>query len=121
MNHRDLAPKQLPRVAVPLIGGLRRSGAIALRPSTTLVTLIGGANLDLTEARIPASGSTFTKVSLIGGVSVVVPPGVRVEVGGFSLIGGRNVEQPADLPPTAPVLRIRAWGVIGGVRVRVGS
>ena len=38
--------------------------------------------------------------------------------GGFSLIGGRRVEA-ADVPADAPVLRVRNWSVVGGVRVRV--
>jgi hypothetical protein len=60
-----------------------------------------------------------TKVSLVGGVSAVVPPGVRVEVSGLSPVGGRDVERDASTPADAPVLRIRAFGLVGGVKVRV--
>jgi hypothetical protein len=44
---------------------------------------------------------------------------VRVEVRGFSLVGGRDIERDASTPPGAPVLRIRALGLVGGVKVRV--
>jgi hypothetical protein len=95
--------------------------ATRLRPRTTLVTLIGGLDLDLTQADVPPAGSTITKVSLIGGARVVVGPDVRVEVGGFSLIGGRDVERVREVTATAPVVRIRAWSIIGGTRVRVAG
>lgn len=45
-----------------------------------------------------------------------VPAGTRVEVRSFGL-GGRRIEVgPAD--PDAPVLRVRALSVLGGVHVR---
>jgi hypothetical protein len=83
-----------------------------------VVTLVGGADLDLSEAQVPPAGARLTKVSLVGGMSLVVSAGVHVEVRGFSLIGGRRVEA-ADVPANAPVLRVRNWSIVGGVRVRV--
>jgi len=68
-----------------------------------------------------AGGTQITKVSLVGGVHVVVPPDVRVEVSGFSPIGGRDVERVREVPANAPVIRPRAFGLIGGLRVRVGT
>jgi hypothetical protein len=112
---------ELRGVTLQIMGGLRRSGAFALRASTTLVTLIGGLDLDLTEAEIPPSGARITKISVVGGVSVVVGPDVRVDAGGFTLIGGRDVERVRDVPDDAPVVAIRAWGLVGGVRVRVAD
>jgi len=122
MNDQTRATEsELPGVVVSPMGGLRRSGAVALRPSTTVVTLVGGIDLDLTDATIPPEGARLTKVSVVGGVSVVVPPDVRVELRGFSLVGGRNVERLRDVPPGARVLRINAWSIVGGVRVRVAA
>jgi hypothetical protein len=60
----------------------------------------------------------ITKVSIIGGVSVRVPPGMRVEVNNFSILGGRNINLDSPLARNAPVLRIRSFSIIGGVDVR---
>lgn len=100
---------------VNLMGGLRHRGSIdrLLR----VFSLIGGLNLEVTE--VPPEGAEILKVSLIGGVSLVVPPDVRVEVSGFTLLGGKDVERRPDLPAGAPVVRVRAFGLVGGVRVRV--
>src|SRR4051812_36030738 len=79
-------------VTIRPMGGLRRTGFVALTRRLALYTLIGGMDLDLRDAQIPPEGITITKVSLIGGVDLVVPGDVRVEVNGVSLIGGKDVE-----------------------------
>src|SRR4051794_14357028 len=102
-------------LTIALLGGVRSDD---IGPSRTHVAAIGGMNLDLRN-RTFAGETVVTKVSLVGGVRVVVPPGVRVEVQKFTLIGGKDIERPADLDPAAPVLKIRAFGLFGGVEVRV--
>ena len=60
------------------------------------VTVLGGANLDLTEAELAdPQSTTLTKVSLVGGVSLQVPHTMDVEVEGFRLFGGVRIE-PAE-------------------------
>jgi hypothetical protein len=107
----------LPSVIVKLLGGLRRSGRFALQARTRFVALIGGVDLDLTEAVLPASGARLTKVSVIGGVHIRTGPDIGVKVRAFRLLGGTDVEGGQDAPPTAPVLDVHAWSLIGGVRV----
>jgi hypothetical protein len=104
--------------SIALLGGLRQQGAFATGPSTTHVSLIGGVNLDLSAAQLPPEGLTITKVSLIGGVSLIVPAGVRVESSGFALFGGRDIEADSAAPATGPVVRVRHFGLAGGVKVR---
>jgi hypothetical protein len=113
-------PAPLRERTLSLLGGTRHSGRFDVPSSALFIAGIGGMDLDLREATLPAGGATITKVSLIGGVSLVVPPGVRVEVSGFSLLGGKNIERESVEDPSAPVLRVRAFGLIGGVKVRVG-
>ena len=64
----------------------------------------------------------FTEVqvlALMGGVQIIVPPGLPVEVAGTAIMGGfGHVERiPARLDPEVPVLRIRGAAVMGGVAV----
>jgi len=60
-------------------------------------------------------------VSLLGGVLVAVPPGIRVEVSGFSLIGGTRVDAGPEPGPGAPAVRIRAFSLLGGTRIYRGG
>jgi hypothetical protein len=82
------------------------------------VSILGGVDADLGEAELAAPEVMITKVSLIGGVSVRVPPGIRVEVSSFSILGGRSISLGRPPAPNAPVLRIRSFSIIGGVNVR---
>jgi predicted membrane protein len=80
--------------------------------------LVGGAKMDLSEAQLAAPEVMLTKVSLVGGARITVPPGIRVELSGFSLIGGTRIEAGPEPGPGAPTIRIRAFGIVGGTRVQ---
>ena len=73
--------------------------------------------LDLSEAQLAAPEVTLTKVSLVGGTRITVPPGIRVEASGFSLVGGTRVEGGPEPGPGAPTVYIRAFSLAGGVRI----
>jgi hypothetical protein len=102
---------------VALLGGLARQGRWQMGRRTVSVALVGGADLDLTEAVIPDEGTTVVKVSLVGGLKLAVPAGTDVRVQGLSLIGRRRVEE-GDVTPGAPVVKVHAYSIIGGVKVR---
>ncbi|MGH3278247.1 MAG: DUF1707 SHOCT-like domain-containing protein [Trebonia sp.] len=100
------------------IGGIRHRGRWRVPRHTVAIGILGGVDVDLSEAELAAPEVMITKVSVIGGVSVRVPPGMRVEVSNFSILGGRDINLAGLLAPNAPVLRIRSFSIIGGVRVR---
>ncbi|WP_329124231.1 hypothetical protein [Streptomyces sp. NBC_01465] len=102
-------------VHVSLIGGTRLEGA-TVHERTLTVSLIGGANIDLTDVDIPdGSELRITKLSLIGGVSLRVNPDVQVQVKGIRL-GGVTDSGPTE--PGGPVVVVNAYGLLGGVSVR---
>ena len=103
------------------IGGLRVSGPWRMERSVVVVSLIGGADLDLSQAQLAAPEVTLTKVSLLGGVSIAIPPGIRVEASGFSLIGGTSVDAGPEPGPGAPTVHIRAFSLLGGTRIYRGG
>lgn len=104
-------------IKVSLIGGHRLKGE-TLHERTLAASLIGGANIDLTDIDIPDGAELrITKLSLIGGVSLKVRPDVRVEVHGIRL-GGVKDDGPSE--PGGPTVRIDAWGLVGGVSVTRG-
>lgn len=100
------------------IGGLRREGAWSFDRDIVAVSLIGGANLDLTDATIAKESPTVTKISLIGGCTIVAPPGVKVQLQSFTLLGGNHQDLTDPPSEDAPVIRVRSFSLIGGVTVR---
>ena len=49
---------------------------------------MGGCVLDLRAAQFSTPVTTITVVAIMGGVEVIVPPGIRVEMHGQALMGG---------------------------------
>lgn len=107
-------------VLVGIMGGTERKGAWTPPRHTIAVVVMGGAGLDFREARLGAKEVRVTVLAIMGGVEILVPPGMRVEVAGSALMGA--FEHRADgLSPGAgaPVLRIDGLALMGGVEVKV--
>jgi hypothetical protein len=100
------------------VGGLNVFGPWRMGRHVIVATLIGGARLDLSQAELAAPEVTLTQVSLVGGVRVRVPSGIRVEASGLSLVGGTQVEGAPDPGPGAPTIHIRGGSLVGGIRIR---
>jgi len=99
------------------VGGLRVSGPWRMARHVIVASIVGGTWLDLSEAQLAAPEVTLTTVSLVGGTRIIVPPGIRVETSGFSLVGGTRVEGGPEPGPGAPTVYIRAFSLVGGVRI----
>jgi predicted membrane protein len=99
-----------------LLGGREIRGKLRLDHNIASISVIGGFDIDLSQAEIVAPEVTITKISVIGGIDAVVPENARVEVSGFNLIGGRRIDagSPAD---NAPTVRVRAYTILGGVKI----
>lgn len=100
------------------VGGLKVDGPWRMDRHVIVVSIVGGARLDLSQAQLAAPEVTVTKVSLVGGVRLWVPAGIRVEASGFRLIGGTRFYGGPEPGPGAPTVHIRAFGLVGGVRIQ---
>jgi Domain of unknown function (DUF1707)/Cell wall-active antibiotics response 4TMS YvqF len=105
---------------VAIFGGAVRKGRWRVPPTTTVVTVFGGADLDLRDAILPGPEITIRAVSVFGGMSITVPPEMRVVDSGVAVFGGRDVagETPESESPNSPMLRIQGACVFGGISVR---
>jgi class 3 adenylate cyclase len=104
---------------VSVLSGSSRTGRWRPRPRIKAFALLGGVDMDLRNAEIEGSELTITAIAIMGGIDIVVPEGVIVHLGGFSLLGGKDVKL-ANVPtlPGAPVINVRAFPIMGGVKVR---
>ena len=106
-------------VAMAIMGGFQRTGPWVVPRHLKVTAIMGGGELDLREAKLSPGVTEIEIFSLMGGVEILVPAGVRVEcvgmafMGGFSIRGGDTNEDP-----NAPVLRISGFVLMAGVDVR---
>lgn len=112
-----------PSRIICVFSGAWRRGTWHVPPATTVVTVFGGADLDLREAVLPGKEISIRAVSVFGGVNITVPPNMQVTDSGVAVFGGRDV--PGDTTessrPDAPVLKLSGACVFGGISVNRGS
>jgi hypothetical protein len=105
---------------IAVFGGASRKGAWRVPPTSQVVTVFGGADIDLRDAILPGREITIRAVSVFGGLSITVPPEMRVVDSGVAIFGGRDVSGESSEPeaPDSPVLRLQGTCVFGGVSVK---
>jgi Domain of unknown function (DUF1707)/Cell wall-active antibiotics response 4TMS YvqF len=110
-------PRKERRWVVAIMGGEQRKGRWRPSRRTNAVAVMGGVDIDLREAEL-ADGAEILAIPVMGAVTVTVPEGVSVEMSGFALMGGNSGPDDKVLPlPNSPVIRVRAFSLMGGVVV----
>jgi Domain of unknown function (DUF1707) len=107
------------RFTMAILGETQRRWRWRVAPRLTAVCVLGGCVLDLRAATFTAPVTTITAVAVLSGVDVLVPPGVRVELSVYGLFGDAGSLVPEqDLPPDAPLVRVRCFALLGGVEAK---
>jgi hypothetical protein len=105
-------------ISAAIMAGAQRKGKWVVPPHYTAFALMGGVELDLTEAQFAEAETTIQCFAFMGGVDITVPDDVTVNVNGFALLGGFDHRRPQDPVPGAPVVNINGFAMLGGVNVR---
>ncbi len=114
------SPGKARRWIVSFMGGSDHRGRWRVASRCTVVNLMGGAALDLTAATVEDAETEIRVFSLMGGSDIIVPNGVHVEFSGFAFMGGNDLRVEEAVPPlpSAPVVRVRAYSIMGGTDVK---
>ncbi len=102
-----------------ILGGVQRAGSWTVPRLLEVVTVLGGAQLDFRDARFGPGVSTVNVFAMMGGVEIIVPPDLAVEVQGGAILGGfEHLERtPSRVDPDRAQLRVTGMAVLGGVTV----
>ena len=95
---------------VAVMSGHSTKGRWRISRKTNAVAVMGGCDMDLRRAEIEGPEVEITAVAFWGGVKIIVPEGFDVELRGFSLMGGREL-QPAGRAPRPRVAADRRAGL----------
>lgn len=107
------------RLSVAVMSGVDRKGPWRVPVDSTAFALMGSVDLDLRSAILSGPVTTITAVAIMGGIVIIVPPGIRVESSGFGFMGAwENHTRDDQLAPDAPVLRLRGVALMGGVEIK---
>ncbi|MFE2039475.1 DUF1707 domain-containing protein [Streptomyces sp. NPDC059477] len=103
---------------VAVLAGFQRKGHWTMPKRFTSVAFWGGGEIDLREANFAEREVVINCVAIMGGVNIIVPPGVEVVVRGIGVMGGfdhREDGVPGD--PGAPRVIVTGFAFWGGVGV----
>jgi DUF1707 SHOCT-like domain len=105
------------RFAIALKSSVRRAGRWRVPERYTAVVYKGGGLLDLRAAELAGPVTTIVAVAYKSRVTILVPPGVRVEMTGFGVTQGVSDEGSEELRlgPGAPVLHVRGLAYKGAI------
>ncbi len=108
------------RSVVAIFGAAQRKAGWTAARKLKVVTIFGGAELDFRDARLGRGVTDVRVTSVFGGVKIIVPPGLPVEVEGVGIMGafeqGLGVSAAGEGGATVG-LRVKGTAVFSGVEV----
>ncbi len=110
-----------PRRIIAILGGASRKGGWHAEPVIDILAILGGVDLDFREAVLPGKEVVLRAITVLGGVTVIVPPEMRViDDGGVAILGGKDLvgASAESSGPDSPVLRVQGTCVLGGIDVK---
>jgi hypothetical protein len=106
--------------AIAIMSGTDRKGVWTVPPTFTSVALMGGVEIDLTEARFEDAETTIQAFALMGGIDIYVPEDITVQVNGTGFMGAFENHAPDQTQPRpgVPLVKITGLALMGGVDVK---
>jgi hypothetical protein len=103
---------------VAIMGGVEKTGRWTPARRTVVLAFMGGAELDLREAVLPPGEIEIAIFTIWGGVEIIVPPDVEVDVSGVAIMGAFEQPRGSVRPrPGGPVIRVTGFSLMAGVEV----
>lgn len=109
------------KLTLAVMNGVVRRGRWNPADRSVAVALMGGCRLDLRHVELDGRDLTITVGAVMGGVTIIVPDGVEVDLRGFAIAGGRRADTRAPRDPNAPRIIVRGYALAGGVNVRTAG
>ncbi len=104
---------------VAVMSGSNPQGRWRVGEDVNAIAVMGGIDIDLREAEFDGPELHIVAVAIMGGISITVPEGIDVDLGGFAFMGGKDAKlAPVPLLPGAPRIRVTAFCLMGGVDVK---
>lgn len=105
--------------AFALWGGFERKGRWTVGRLFTAFAMWGGGDIDLREANFEDREIVIRCFAIMGGIRVVAPPELNVEVKGIGIMGGfgEGSREEGEISPGSPRVQITGFALMGGVGV----
>lgn len=107
------------RFAIAYKSSIRRGGRWRVPEQFRAVVYKGSGHIDLRAAELTAAVTTVVALAYKSRIELIVPVGVRVDLGGFGVTKCWSAEEDMEglLPADAPVVRVHGIGYKGTIEV----
>lgn len=112
------SPAEAADQIVAIFGGASRKHAWRVRKHTSILTVFGGTDLDLTEATFEAHDVEMNVFCLFGGIELTVPPGTEINNQVMAVFGGSEVGKLSPPDGSAPRITVKGFVGFGGIEIR---
>jgi hypothetical protein len=106
------------KISIAVMSEARRSGPWVVPSTYVAFAFMGGVVLDLRQARFSEREVTIQAYSWMGGVNIIVPEDIEVDVSGIAFMGGFDHRASGPGAPGAPRVKVIGFAFMGGVDVR---
>jgi len=106
--------------AIAILSGTERKGMWTIPPTFTSVAMMGGVEIDLTDARFEDAETTIQAFAVMGSVEIYVPDDITVQVTGTGFMGAfdNRVQDQGQPRPGAPLVRVTGLAFWGAVEIK---
>lgn len=81
--------------------------------------ILGGLEMDLTQAKLKDNQATIELTAILGGIEVFVPRDWKVIVDSSAILGGvEEKHRPAPAETIQPTLYVKATAILGGIDIK---
>ena len=103
------------------VSNVERHGDWILPRHYRALSVMGNLEVDLTRARVGAGTSHIEIVCIMGAVTVLVPPDIRLDCDAIPVVGNLEVRRNAEstTAPDAPLVQISGTAFMGSIEVKV--
>ena len=124
----DVKPAVVPDSLVPerrgtlaFVSSVARYGDWVLPRHYRALAVMGNLEIDLTRARMGAGTSHIEVMCIMGNVTVLVPPSIRLDCDAIPVVGSLEVRRDIEgtLSPDAPLVQITGTAFMGAIEVKV--
>ena len=101
-----------------LFSTVKREGRWRIAARGRYSGVFGNVKLDLRDAVLPGPEIEIEARTIFGGVQIILPQGVHVELTGGASLASQELKVEGEPPDGAPVIRIHHRGAFGSLVVR---
>jgi len=101
-----------------ILSGIKRKGKWKPARNNRVFVFLGGIDLDFSEAELAPGVTDFEFFCVLGGIDLIVPEGINVDLSGVPVLGGLENKLSGEHYPGQPTIKIHGMIFLGGVEIK---